>query len=37
MELFKGKILAGEIRKEGKWKWSEEITEQLKQKLSSIK
>lgn len=36
MELFKGKILAGEIQKEGKWKWTEEMITQLKQKLNSI-
>ncbi|WP_372752141.1 hypothetical protein [Labilibaculum sp.] len=37
MELFKGKILAGELRKKGKWKWSEECISQLEQKLNSIK
>ena len=36
LELFKGKILAGEIRKEGKWKWSEENTKQLHEKLSQV-
>jgi len=36
MELFKGKILTGEIRKEGKWKWDEEIVEKINQKLKSI-
>ncbi|MBN2597602.1 hypothetical protein [Labilibaculum sp.] len=36
IELFKGKFLAGEIRKEGKWKWTEESINQLKKKLISI-
>jgi len=36
LELFKGKILAGEIRKEGKWKWTEESIKQLNKKLTDI-
>lgn len=36
LELFKGKILLGEIRKEGKWKWAEETIIQIKQKLLNI-
>lgn len=37
LELFKGKILAGEIRKEGKWKWSEKNVKQLHEKLIQSK
>ncbi len=37
LEIFKGKILAGEIRKEGKWKWSEENIKQLHEKLKQSK
>lgn len=36
LELFKGKILAGEIRKEGKWKWSKKCVNLLNKKLLSI-
>ncbi|RUT77894.1 hypothetical protein [Ancylomarina longa] len=36
LELFKEKILVGEIRKEGKWKWQEETIEQINQKLKTI-
>ncbi|WP_461633230.1 hypothetical protein [Labilibaculum euxinus] len=36
LELFKAKILVGEIRKEGKWKWTEESINQIKKKLISI-
>lgn len=36
LELFKGKILAGEIRKEGKWKWTEECINMLNKKLSLV-
>lgn len=33
LELFKGKILLGEIRKEGKWKWAGETVTQIKKRL----
>lgn len=36
LEIFKGKILSGEIRKDGKWKWSEEQIKLISQKLSEI-
>ncbi len=36
LELFKGKRLAGEIRTEGKWKWTEECINQLNKKLTDI-
>jgi hypothetical protein len=36
LELFRGKILTGEIRKEGKWKWTEESISQLNKKLTTI-
>ncbi|MDM8160611.1 hypothetical protein QUH73_12365 [Labilibaculum sp. K2S] len=36
LEFFKGKFLAGEIRKEGKWKWTEESINHLNKKLTDI-
>ncbi|PKQ60433.1 hypothetical protein BZG02_19415 [Labilibaculum filiforme] len=36
LELFKGKILVGEIRKEGKWKWTEDNINNLDKKLTII-
>lgn len=36
LEVFKGKILTGEIRKEGKWKWTKENIKQLNKKLTDI-
>lgn len=36
LEIFKGKILSGEIRKDGKWKWPEKQIKQISQKLSEI-
>ena len=36
LELFKGKVLSGEIRKEGKWKWSEDTINQIFKQLTVI-
>ncbi|WP_421920050.1 hypothetical protein [Marinifilum sp.] len=36
LELFKGKILTAELQKDGKWKWSEEKTNAIFDKLTSI-
>lgn len=36
LEIFKGKILSGEIRKDGKWKWPKEQIRLISEKLSEI-
>jgi Ca2+/Na+ antiporter len=36
LEIFKGKVLNGEIRKEGKWKWDENHINSIYEKLTSI-
>lgn len=36
LEIFKGKILSAELRKDGKWSWPEEKTNTICNKLSSI-
>ena len=37
LEIFKGKILSAELRKDGKWSWPEEKTNTICNKLSAIK
>lgn len=37
LEIFKNRILSGEIRKDGKWNWSEDAMNSIYQKLSSLK
>jgi hypothetical protein len=36
LEIFKGKILSAELRKEGKWNWSEENMNTIFKKLSNL-
>ncbi|MCT4602409.1 MAG: hypothetical protein N4A59_05865 [Marinifilum sp.] len=36
LEIFKGKILSAELRKDGKWKWPEEKMNAIFTKLSAI-
>ena len=37
LELFKNRILSGEIRKDGKWNWPEDQMNSIVQKLSKLK